>query len=886
MPKYFTIYFSSSDAFNDPRAAAAATLLFERTTQKVYLKNTFHQVPDSDDQVQFTQTLLRKASDTQVCFLVVGDKVYGEGSFGQVVSVPFYFYLTEKLQLQRSNYVVKIQRAHPETHEEARSFNRRYGVYLSMEDDGRHYMVMNYLGESLEYCHIATRAFEERAAISLALANELQRVHQTGKIHRDLKPQNILYDKKRHVVFIIDDGLAISLEELNRSPDKRRAGTPTYIAPELFSRSAVITFASDIYSLAGVFADIWGAKSSLHYKDPYYRAHDRASWERMAKERFSLSGYLTNFPLSESPYLLAFDLPKALIYLINAMQDPAPEERVSLEFIFRFFALIPQLKHVYEEFDAPFREAMKRLVALMRPVATAEFIVLLEQESLSFAKIGLVKARLNQDATIFKRESDSFWQVFSFLLKSFFESFELINHYDRTAHSFTDAPLDLTYDVEKLQKLEEKIQEFLLLFEQMKALRSQLPVVFLKETQFEHLYVEFLRQHWMSAASFSADILAIGNQRVRFYSDFREEVRRVIGCIAPIFRSEIFLLQGSQTVQEMLEIVGTRLQLYYAHSRRAQLFLTLLPILRGLFAQYQEADRQLWHDVSAQERIETALRRTKQFVDLIISLLQFYKQEKPGRALITILLPEMQDILNTAFMTPTDSRFPPAQFRTNVERYYRVYSQFCALFQQSIGNIRFVLNCFQPLDVLPLLSTINHQTLLPLQKLEEIKNFLHHHELYLHHDERYEQFRSFAQTVRNFFSTYRYFSFKEYYAASSECDPFQLAQLRQLNRELLATVEFCRLTAENLHRVKARIDQEGFRSLQNAGIVQMRGIIGQGGSIFFQMRELRRVAQSRLEHPLSFLFEHGLFSPKRPSSVHNFYQELARDRLICGFCQF
>ena len=441
----------------------------------------------------------------------------------------------------------------------------------------------------------------------------------------------------------------------------------------------------------------------------------------------------------------------------------------------------------------------------------------------------------------------------------------------------------MTYDVEKLQKLEEKIQEFLLLFEQMKALRSQLPAVFLKETQFEHLCVEFLRQHWMSAASFSADILAIGNQRVRFYSDFREEVRRVIGFIAAIFRSEIFLLQESQTVQEMLEIVGTRLQQHYAHSRRAQLFLTLLPILRGLLAQYQEADRQLWHDVSAQERIETALRRTKQFVDLIISLLQFYAQEKPGRALITILLPEMQDILNTAFMTSTASQFNPAQFQENLEHYCADYSRFCALFQQSIGNIQFVLSCFQPLDVLPLLSTITHQTLWPLQKLEGIKNFLHHHELYLHHDERYEHFRSFTQTVRNFFSTYRYFSFKEYDATSSECDPFQLAQLRQLNRELLATVEFCKLTAENLHRVKARIDQEDFRSLQNAGIVQMRGIVGQGGSIFFQMRELRRLAQSRLEHPLSFLFEHGLFSPKRPSSVHNFYQKLARDRLICGF---
>ncbi len=324
MPDDFTISFSSSTPFLARKTAAAARLLFQETTQAVYFKNTFYQVPSSGDRVRFTHTLLRKEDEQRVCFFVVGDKVFGEGGFGKVVSVPYYFYLQEtlKLQLQPSNYVVKVQ--DQGAYQEALSLHKRCKIYLSMDDGEHNYMVMDYLGKSLKDCHKVTRTFEERAEISLALANELQRIHQTGKIHRDLKPHNILYDEKNKIVSVIDDGLAISLEKLRSRRSRGAAGTPGYISPESFSPSAVITFASDIYSLAGIFADVWGAQSSLQYKNLHYKIDDRDSLEKMAKEQFKLSGYLTTFPQSESPYLHAFDLPQALICLINGMQDQMP----------------------------------------------------------------------------------------------------------------------------------------------------------------------------------------------------------------------------------------------------------------------------------------------------------------------------------------------------------------------------------------------------------------------------------------------------------------------------------------------------------------------------------------------------------------------------------
>ncbi len=79
------------------------------------------------------------------------------------------------------------------------------------------------------------------------LVDGLGALHAAGKLHRDVKPSNVLVTREGRVV-VLDFGL---VQELAGSPTpggEALAGTPAYMAPELF-RGATPTTASDWYSV-------------------------------------------------------------------------------------------------------------------------------------------------------------------------------------------------------------------------------------------------------------------------------------------------------------------------------------------------------------------------------------------------------------------------------------------------------------------------------------------------------------------------------------------------------------------------------------------------------------------------------------------------------------
>ena len=60
----------------------------------------------------------------------------------------------------------------------------------------------------------------------------LHHIHANGIVHRDLKPQNILIDKNKKVLKIIDFGLAKRADADHA--EGMMVGTLDYIAPEIF----------------------------------------------------------------------------------------------------------------------------------------------------------------------------------------------------------------------------------------------------------------------------------------------------------------------------------------------------------------------------------------------------------------------------------------------------------------------------------------------------------------------------------------------------------------------------------------------------------------------------------------------------------------------------
>ncbi|MEP7132214.1 MAG: serine/threonine-protein kinase, partial [Acidobacteriota bacterium] len=135
-------------------------------------------------------------------------------------------------------------------------------VYDIGEADGRHFLSMEYVdGEDLASLLRRIGGLPQAKALEIArqLCAGLAAAHERGVLHRDLKPANVMVDGRGRAR-IMDFGLAVPIGEGGAGADV--AGTPAYMAPELFAGKGA-SVRSDLYALGLVLFEVYTGRRTF-----------------------------------------------------------------------------------------------------------------------------------------------------------------------------------------------------------------------------------------------------------------------------------------------------------------------------------------------------------------------------------------------------------------------------------------------------------------------------------------------------------------------------------------------------------------------------------------------------------------------------------------------
>ncbi len=174
------------------------------------------------------------------------------------------------------------------------------------------------------------RGAREATLIGLDLCRALAAVHGAGLLHRDVKAQNVMREKGGRIVLMdLGAGLDVSRESAAHL-SRALAGTPLYVAPELFQHQPP-TVASDIYSVGVLLYHIVTGEFPVDglTLDDLERAHARGERMRLRDARADLPDDFIRVveraiaPRPDERYRSAGELEGALSQLLPQAAQPA-----------------------------------------------------------------------------------------------------------------------------------------------------------------------------------------------------------------------------------------------------------------------------------------------------------------------------------------------------------------------------------------------------------------------------------------------------------------------------------------------------------------------------------------------------------------------------------
>ncbi|XP_074010140.1 cGMP-dependent protein kinase 1-like [Numenius arquata] len=196
--------------------------------------------------------------------------VLGTGGFGRVELVRCQERLFALKRIRKDRVVRTRQQEHVRTERRVLAGNRSPFVvgFFGTFRDGQHVYLL------LEFCQGGelwtklreVRCFEEPLAVfcCACVVEALEYLHGRGVVYRDLKPENLMLDRRGYVK-LVDFGFA---KELGRGEKSYSfCGTPEYLAPEML-RQEGHDFAVDFWMLGILAFELLVGRPPFHSADP------------------------------------------------------------------------------------------------------------------------------------------------------------------------------------------------------------------------------------------------------------------------------------------------------------------------------------------------------------------------------------------------------------------------------------------------------------------------------------------------------------------------------------------------------------------------------------------------------------------------------------------
>ncbi|MEB3284847.1 MAG: protein kinase [Candidatus Sericytochromatia bacterium] len=207
-----------------------------------------YEQPQPAEGSRYTQRKLCKRTRSSLVFQAYDEKLQRPVALKKVLLEP---HLTDAArQAQLKQLLREAQLASGLVHPHIVS------VFDHFIEDGDGYIVMEWLEG-----HNLREWLEEQHPLSLAqikqivaqVGDALQYAHSQGVIHRDVKPENIVYHQGQATV--LDFGIAQPSEAAHTADPNKTAGTARYMAPEVLSGLAADVRA-DVFSLGVVLYEL------------------------------------------------------------------------------------------------------------------------------------------------------------------------------------------------------------------------------------------------------------------------------------------------------------------------------------------------------------------------------------------------------------------------------------------------------------------------------------------------------------------------------------------------------------------------------------------------------------------------------------------------------